>query len=399
MTRTLFISEKLPLPDHASGDLRFFSLLNILTATSEVHLAVFGWPAQKAKLGETRFDHYQSLLSKHGIHLHLGHVPALLRSGDWEIIAFEFYHAARPEWIIEARYHNPKAKLVIDSVDVHFKRLHEKAKITGERKDFEQAEKTRRGELLAYNRADFILAVTETDQQHINHYLPKAKTALVPNIHQIHSPELNSPENTCRLVFVGGFQHDPNIDAVLYFCRDVLPRIAARIPVEVYIIGSSPPPQLCKLNSNSIFVTGHVEDTLPYLKRSHISIAPLRYGAGMKGKIGEAMAAGLPVVTTSVGAEGFGCTPGEHILVGDTPEVFAEHIVSLCKDPILYEKIRLAGWDFIREHYSEESLRHQVLETFENILASQPKPLPWRERLTKSLQIEYERHLAWRFRT
>ncbi|BCX89351.1 O-antigen biosynthesis protein [Methylomarinovum tepidoasis] len=399
MSRLLFVSEKLPLPDHASGDLRFFSLLKILTAISQVHLSIFGWPAQKAKLKETKFNHYQSLLSKHGIHLHLGHIPALLRQGNWEIIAFEFYHTARPEWIIEARYHNPQAKLVIDSVDVHFKRLHEKAKITGNRKDFEQAEKTRKEEVLAYNRADFILAVTEADQKHINHYLPKAKIALVPNIHRIHSPDLKPPENTCRLVFVGGFQHSPNIDAVLYFCREILPRIALRIPVETYIIGSNPPPEICNLHSDTIIVTGHVEDTLPYLKRSHISIAPLRYGAGMKGKIGEAMAAGLPVVTTSVGAEGFGFTPGKHILIGDTPEVFAKHIVNLYKDPILHETIRLAGWNFIRKRYSEESLRPQVIKTFESILASQPKPLPWRERLTKSLQIEYERHLAWRFRT
>jgi glycosyltransferase involved in cell wall biosynthesis len=398
MSKILFISEKVPLPDHASGDLRFYSLMRILADFHEVHLTILGWPAQKVRLGEKKFDHYQSLLSKNGIHIHMGHLRSLLHLGDWEIIMFEFYHTASPKWIIESKYYNPRAKIVIDSVDVHFKRLYEKAKITGDPRDFEIAEATRKEELLAYSRVDFVLAVTELDKQVIQQYLPKVKTVLIPNIHQIYPPDLDHPKGICRLVFVGGFQHDPNIDAVLYFYRDILPLITPRIPVEVYIIGSSPPPEIRKLNGSQIIVTGYVEDTLPYLKRSHISIAPLRYGAGMKGKIGEAMAAGLPVVTTSVGAEGFGFTPGEHVLVGDTPENFTEHVIALYQDSMLYEKIRLAGWNFVRNHYSEEALAPLLLETFSEIQDTKPKSLAFKERFIKFLEIEYQRRLAWRFR-
>ncbi len=396
--KILFISEKLPLPDHASGDLRFFSLMRILATANEVHLVVFGYPAQQEKLGKERFNYYRHLLHERGIHVHLGHTVHVLRQACWDVIVFEFYHAARPPWLLEAKYHNPQVKLGVDSVDVHFKRLNEKAKITNDPQHRFLAEQTKKKELSAYDRADFVLAVTDQDRQIIETHLPDAKTVLVPNIHRIYPPDLDHQDNACRLIFVGGFQHDPNTDAVLYFCRDILPKIAAQVPVEVYIVGSSPPPQIRALNGGPIVVTGYVEDTVPYLKHSHISIAPLRYGAGMKGKIGEAMAAGLPVVTTSVGAEGFGFVPGEHILIGDTPEAFAENIVMLYKNKQLYEKLRLSGWKFIRDHYSEESLRPKLLAIFQDIQISRPKPLPLWNRLVKSLAVEYERRIAWRFK-
>lgn len=396
--KILFISEKLPLPDHASGDLRFFSLLKILASAYEVHLAVFGYLAQQEKLGVERFDDYCCLLSKAGVQIHLGQLIYWLRRGQWDAIAFEFYHAARPQWIVEARYHNPKAILIIDSVDVHFKRWYEKANITGRREDYAFAEQTRKEELDAYRRADYVLAVTEPDRQLILSHLPTSKTAVVPNIHRIHAPELEHEQSPCRLVFVGSFLHDPNIDAVGYFCRDILPLIAAKIPVQVDIIGSSPPPKVYRLHGGPVNVLGYVAETLPYLKRSHISIAPLRYGAGMKGKIGEAMACGLPVVTTSVGAEGFGFTPGKHLLIGDTPQAFAEHVVSLYQDPTRYENVRLAGWHFIRQNYSEESLAPVLLQIFSDLLHTQPKSLAFREWFAKSLALEYERRLAWRFK-
>lgn len=241
--KILFISEKLPLPDRASGDLRFFSLMQILARSNQIHLAVFGYPAQQERLGKERFNHYLTCLSKAGIHVHLGQVPGLLRQVRWDLIVFEFYHTAKPNWIVEARYHDPKVKLIIDSVDIHFKRLYEKAKVTGSREDYKRAEQTRQEELAAYDNADCVLVVSDSDRDILLKHLPQTNTAIVPNIHRIHTPDLYPPDGICRLVFVGGFQHDPNIDAVLYFCQDIFPRIATKIPVQIDIIGSSPHPK------------------------------------------------------------------------------------------------------------------------------------------------------------
>jgi glycosyltransferase involved in cell wall biosynthesis len=104
------------------------------------------------------------------------------------------------------------------------------------------------------------------------------------------------------MIFVGGFRHEPNIDAVVYFCEEILPRVKNVIPEARFtIVGSYPPVEVKNLNNEYITVTGHVSSTTPYLQESYVSVAPLRYGAGMKGKIGEAMAHGLPVVTTTKG--------------------------------------------------------------------------------------------------
>src|SRR5262249_38799860 len=143
------------------------------------------------------------------------------------------------------------------------------------------------------------------------------------------------------LLFVGGFQHAPNADAVLWFVREVRPRLLRIVPdIEVVLVGSSPPPEIrAFVESIGVRLTGYVPDTAPYLDRAWVSIAPLRYGAGMKGKVGEAMAAGLPVVTTSIGAEGMELEDGVTALVADTPEAFAEAVRRLCTDDALHQGI------------------------------------------------------------
>ena len=121
------------------------------------------------------------------------------------------------------------------------------------------------------------------------------------------SGAVNEPwEKRSGLLFIGGFSHRPNIDAVRHFVRDVLPLVHDSLPEEVFtILGSDMPPEICELATSAIRPVGHVADVRQYFAAARMLIAPLRYGAGMKGKIGHAMSHGLPVVTTSVGAEGW----------------------------------------------------------------------------------------------
>jgi glycosyltransferase involved in cell wall biosynthesis len=141
-----------------------------------------------------------------------------------------------------------------------------------------------------------------------------------------------------------------------------MPLIWRQVPAATLtIVGDSPPAAVRALACDRIQVTGYVPEVLPYLRSSRVSVAPVRYGGGMKGKIGEAMAAGLPVVTTSAGIEGFGLTPGREVLVADTPQGFASAAVTLLRDPVAYETIRRAGFKFIADRFSPEAVEARLL--------------------------------------
>lgn len=393
----LVLAEGLPMPDRASGDLRFFTLLGLLAKCHGVTLCGLNASGQRKRLGMEAFKRYSDELGARGVQVVEGGLPPLLLDRAWDCVLFEFYEPAM-QWLDEVRYRQPGARIVIDSVDVHFRRFAAKAELTGEEGDREMAERVRRDELDIYRRADAVIVVTEDDRNTLCSVVPGLPLLVLPNVHEVFPPLDPSTSAPDSLVFVGGFQHEPNTDAMLYFCADVLPLIRHAIPgVRLCVVGSNPPETICALASDHIDVTGYVPETLPYLAASRISIAPLRYGAGMKGKIGEAMAHGLPVVTTSVGAEGFGLSPGENVLVGDSAEEFARHVIQLLRNSVLYERIRMAGWEFIRSRYSLEAvekLTHAVMAEISTLdVATLPR---WKSgRLT--LRDTYEKYVGWRF--
>ena len=164
----------------------------------------------------------------------------------------------------------------------------------------------------------------------------------------------------CSILFVGDFRHAPNADAVLFFYRHVLPLVRRSLrDVAVTIVGDAPPREVRALSSADITVTGWVPDVEPYLTTHCISIAPLRFGAGLKGKIVEAMATGLPVVTTPVGAEGMELVHGSTALIAESPEAFARAVIQL-SDRYKHED----NFWFAFFHEAAHILLHSKRETF-----------------------------------
>ncbi len=143
--------------------------------------------------------------------------------------------------------------------------------------------------------------------------------------------------------------HLPNLDGLTWFVKDIWPRVHEAIPdARFTIIGSNTPAEVRAFGAlPGIEVLGFVEDTTAYLDRAAISIAPLRYGGGMKGKVVEAMSCGLPIVTTSVGVQGINAVSGEHCLIADHAADFAEAVTSLLNDPQRAREIGLAGQNHI----------------------------------------------------
>jgi glycosyltransferase involved in cell wall biosynthesis len=166
-------------------------------------------------------------------------------------------------------------------------------------------------------------------------------------------------------LFVGGFDHQPNLDAVKFFCKVVLPLIHHDLPeVEFRIVGSNMPAEIWQLASSRIVPIGYREDLTDELINARVFIAPLRYGAGMKGKVGQSMAYGLPVVGTSIAAEGFGATTNEHLLIADDPSEFADHVVRVYNDRELWTSISERSHKFMRDNYSPESLQPAIANLF-----------------------------------
>ena len=216
-----------------------------------------------------------------------------------------------------------------------------------------KAWRTKRRELGVYAQADLVLTVTENDRAEILGELPNARVALIPNIHEARNTAPALAERRPRsLLFVGGFAHPPNVDAMLFFCHDILDLVRRRLgQVELTIVGAQPPREIAALAGDGVVIAGWVPDLTPYLDSHCVGIAPLRFGAGMKGKIGQSLASGLPVVTTTVGAEGMDLEDGKTALIADSPAAFAEAVVRLCTDAQLHRDLSEAGRSHVRRRW------------------------------------------------
>lgn len=364
--KLLVIAPSVPYYDWNSGDVRLFAILKILSSSYEIT-----YLAQNKAQNGFEEDKYIFSLKHLGINVLFGQdcsVLEILRKSRFRAAILEFYSIAE-YYLRRIRILQPSCFVIIDTVDIHFLRAYLKYKITKNKNDLIKADEIKRRELDIYKKADLVITVTDEDGKTLKENDSTLVLCTVPNIHDIVSPN-KTPEKK-GLIFVGGFTHDPNVDAVLYFCSDVLPIVREMIPdIKFTIVGSNPPEQVKGLNNDFINITGYVPSTTPYLWESYISVAPLRYGAGMKGKIGEAMAHGLPVVTTSIGAQGMGLLNRENAMIADSPEDFARAVIELIQNEGLYKMIQYNVIEHIKNNYTPMQVEKKIdviLEKLDNL--------------------------------
>jgi O-antigen biosynthesis protein len=392
----ILIVSPLPLHDRASGDLRLFRLLQSLVTKHDVDFCAVGSEWQLRDLGQTELERYRRELSGIGVKILREGVRPALRKRRHDQIWFEFYSSARP-FIELTRAYQPHARIVVDTVDVHFVRMLAKAQLTGKKAAMARALEVKAQELEVYRRVDGLITVTDQDAEALTVAGIQTPAFTVPNVHAVHDPSRSSRSGGPRLIFVGSFRHGPNEDAMIYFCREVLPLITAQAPqTTLTIVGDAPSAAVRALTSEQVTVTGFVPETAPCLHAADISIAPLRFGAGMKGKIGEAMSFGLPVVTTSVGAEGFGLEPGRHLLLADDPRSFAAAVLQLHTDTALYEQIRIAGHSFIKDNYGPDAVGQRALLAVNQIGLLLPKSVRFLRKAGIRAGDLFDRYIAWR---
>lgn len=373
----------------------------MLLELQEVWLCVPGESRQVDQIGVDAVAHYRRELEGAGMHAAGSDVAAAVRARPHSAVVFE-WHFPAVAWLDAVRHEQPDTRVVIDSVDVVFHRLEAKARVTGRPGDIEHAAATRRVELDVYRRADLVITVTDADAAILREALPGTSTFTVPNIHPMHPPVQIDASCARRLLFIGSYARpggETNIDAMRWFCSDILPLVVAEEPeATLRIVGGPRTDEIASLASSRVEVLGFVPETQPYLSSSGISIAPLRFGGGMKGKIGEAMSFALPVVTTATGIEGFGLVPGREVLVGDTPRAFADHVLALLRDADLRERIRMAGYAFIRDRYSDVAVKARVHELMASIGSLHVKRASLASLAKYRGRQAWERHMGWRFK-
>jgi len=249
----------------------------------------------------------------------------------------------------------PNAKVLYHTMDLHFLRMSREAELLQSARAKQEAIEMKKLELALMAEADISTVVSTEELAIVQQSLPNLNVKLLPYARNIEGATKSFYERR-DVVFVGGYQHAPNVDAVKYFVEKIMPLLRTRLPgVHFYAVGSKPPEEIKGLAAEDVIITGFVEDLTPLLDKMRVSVAPLRYGAGIKGKIGTAMAVGLPVVATSLAVEGMSFTGGEHILVADGSEAFADAVVRLYQDEALWNKISRDGLAFAEQAWGAEA--------------------------------------------
>ena len=360
--QVLVVDALTPRPDRDSGSVRLVNLMRLL-ADDGAHVVFL--PA----IGR-HDDGYTQALQQAGVEAWYAPfargAPAWLREhGPRFHSVLLCRHYVASDFLPLVRKYAPQARVLFDTVDLHYLREQRAADLTGDEALRRVALRTRRQELDLIARADVTLVVSEAERALLTIDAPGARVEVLSNLHEVAGPGLPFTQRH-DLLFVGGFRHPPNVDAVRWFIDDVFPQVRAALPdVRFHCIGGDVPADIqARAIRAGVLVHGHVADIAPYLDGCRICVAPLRYGAGVKGKVNLAMAHGQPVVATTCAVEGMHLVNGRDVLVADAADGFAAQTVRLYREQALWESLAQAGLENVRQHFSFDAARDTTRRLF-----------------------------------
>jgi len=350
LRQVLIIDACTPTPDRDSGSLRMLNLMRLLIARG----CAVSFIAENPSHG----GHYTEAMQQLGVeawwHPWLGNPAQWMsehgRRFDTVIVSRHYVATA---YLPLLRQFAPRAKILFDTVDLHYLREQREAELSGDAVQARAAAATRERELRLVRDTDITLVVSPFEQALLQREVPGARVEVLSNVHEVVGCRQPFAQRD-GLLFVGGYRHPPNVDAANWLAQQIFPRVRQTLPeVELHLIGGDAPESVIALGElPGVRFHGHVPDIAPYLDGCRIALAPLRYGAGVKGKVNLSMAHGQPVVATPCAAEGMSLRDGHDVLIAEQPQAIADAIIRLYQDQALWNTLSRNGLDNVRQHYS-----------------------------------------------
>jgi GT2 family glycosyltransferase/glycosyltransferase involved in cell wall biosynthesis len=395
----LLIHEILPHHDCSGADLRLYELVRELRA--QHHAVTF---LARDNRDEAR---YRPAIEALGAKVFAGDPDRLRHTGcdqlpSWElrdvlkrgqfdmaILSHWFWSgiSVAEQYLDEIRRHSPATRVLVLSEDRHGERERRLAKLTGHLSDLERANDFEQREATIYSRADLVLYVTETDQQRFLELVPGLPTEHLPTISEATSAGPGFAERA-GVLFLGNFENLANRDALAWLIENVWPLVRRAEPaLNLYVAGHGAPEGLDKRYAG-VTCIGKIPKLAEQFDLRRVFVAPIRYGTGIITKNMHALAHGLPVVTTTVGAEGLQLQNEIHGMIADDPAAFAAAIVRLHRDAVLWQKIATEGRKYIVEKFSLPHLQSQIRKIVQRACAIRPRkpesPGSWSYRLVEA---------------
>ncbi len=363
--RVLVIDSYTPTPDRDSGSLRMVEMLALLV--EEGCSVVFFCQ------NITHDGKYTEALQQLGVEVWwqpwISYLPTWLgvHGGRFDAVIVSRHYVLKPV-LPMLRELAPQAQVVFDTVDLHFLREQRKAAQSDDPAAHTTAARTLASELGLIRGSDLTWVVSSVERDLLADIAPEYQVGIVSNIHRCseHTPGFDSRRD---LVFVGSFRHPPNVDSALWLAHEIFPLIRAHLPdVGLRLVGADASESITRLASiPGIEVCGHVPDLDALLDQARISLAPLRYGAGIKGKINQSLSRGLPVVATRCAVEGMFLVHGQDVLEADEAKDFADAVVRLYGDEALWNSLREGGLANTQTYFSREAARRALREWIDRL--------------------------------
>lgn len=348
--RALVIDYTTPQPDRDAGS---YAAVQEMLLLQSLGFKVTFVPDNVAYLGDAT-----DYLQRAGVECQYApfilSIPELLeaRGTEFDLVYVTRYSIAERH-IDAIRKFAPQAKVVFNNADLHFLREIRAAINQQSKEHLAGALKTRNDELSLMRRVDLVLSYNEAERAVIlSHNLDSTSIARCPWVVKV--PD-NTPDFSERrgIAFLGGFSHHPNVEAVEYFVREVMPLLRQRLPgVPLRIYGSDIPDRIQQLADTDVVIEGWVPDVEEIYSSCRVFAAPLRSGAGVKGKVIGALASGVPCVLSSVAAEGIGIRDGQEAMIAEKPTEWSENLANLYQDRDLWLRVRTMGRRFAASEFS-----------------------------------------------
>lgn len=350
-----------PFPDRDAGSVRMHA---ILTCLREIGHHVTFWPDTHCPL-----DHYTKDLQAKGVEVEYGTKSfeefIRERAGYYDHVILSRPIVA-PRYLPLIKHYSPQAKIIFDTVDLHYIRLGRQAKIENNSELEAQSKKWKIIELGLIDQADTSLVVSSFEKTELEKVDPTQRVEIVSLIHELREKPASNFSKRKGVMFIGSYSHLPNKDGLIWFVENVWPLILRAEPkLSFTIIGSNMPTDLFAQEKASVKVLGFVEDPSDNFESSRVFVAPLRFGAGIKGKILQSIEYGLPVVTTSVGAEGMFLEDNKTAMIADDPEDFAKKLLEIYTNKTLWENVSRQSQKVLTDHFSRDVAKKELFKIIE----------------------------------